>query len=713
MQRADWSGKIMERASRKNRHNRLWNEQSPYLLQHAENPVDWYPWSSEAFEKAARENRPIFLSIGYSTCHWCHVMAHECFEDEQTAQALNEHFISIKVDREERPDIDSVYMTVCQMMTGSGGWPLSIIMTPDKKPFFAATYIPKETRAGRIGMLALLPLITRLWKEDQGRIQRITDEIENALKKASGIKGVGSGFDESLLQRTFESLSKSFDEENGGFSETPKFPTPSHLLFLMRYWKRTGEGRALEMVEKTLSSMRSGGIFDQIGFGFHRYSTDSIWLIPHFEKMLYDQGLLLFAYSEAYQITKNEDYRRTAQQVLSYVLRNLTSPEGGFYSAEDADSEGEEGKFYLWTMEDIEAALSPEESAVCRAVFGVEHEGNYLDELNREKNGKNILHLKASIHVCAEKLGLTEEELRAGVEAIRIKLFWARESRVRPQRDDKILTDWNGIMIAAAARAFQVFGEESFLVAAKRACEFILSKLRDGQMTLLHRYREGSSGIPAYLSDYAFLVWGILELYEATFEERYLLIANDLNEQQHALFWDGNGGGYFLTSSESEKVLVRTKELYDGAIPSGNAVALVNLLRLHALSGNQALRDRAERLMENFSEEVVKFSPGYTFFLSAVNFALGPVAQIVVAGEPGFGMEEMIRALRDVYIPNSVVLLKRSDLDHTTLEQVAPFTKGHSPEGKDAACFVCGNFSCSRPTTDVSQMLKTLHDMGV
>ncbi|MDH5715699.1 MAG: thioredoxin domain-containing protein, partial [Candidatus Aminicenantes bacterium] len=485
----------------KRKPNRLIAEKSPYLLQHAFNPVDWYPWGSEAFDKARKENKPIFLSIGYSTCHWCHVMEKESFEDPEIASMMNEAFICIKVDREERPDIDRIYMTVCQMMTGSGGWPLTIIMTPDKKPFFAATYIPRPSRLGRLGMMELIPRIQELWKSKKGEVMSSAEQITQHLTQIS-IHAAGEPLGEAALEMAYRRLSRVFDERYGGFGRAPKFPTPHNLTFLLRYWKRTGEQKALRMVEKTLQSMRLGGIYDHVGFGFHRYSTDSRWLLPHFEKMLYDQALLVMAYTEAYQATRKEEYRHTVREILDYVMRDMTAPEGGFYSAEDAESEGEEGKFYLWTEEEIRQLLPGEESDLIVRIFNIEKDGNFAEEATGRRTGSNILYLRKSLHETASDMKISPEELERDFQKARQKLFAARHKRVHPHKDDKILTDWNGLMIAALARASSAFDEPQYAEATRRAADFILARMRDSKGKLYHRYRDGETAIPAYLDDY-------------------------------------------------------------------------------------------------------------------------------------------------------------------------------------------------------------------
>jgi uncharacterized protein YyaL (SSP411 family) len=455
--------------------NRLINEKSPYLLQHAHNPVDWHAWGEEAFEKAKSQDKPIFLSIGYSTCHWCHVMEKESFEDERVAKLLNENFICIKVDREERPDIDNLYMTVCQMLTGSGGWPLSIIMTPDKKPFFAATYIPKESRFGMAGLLDLIPKIAKVWSKQRGEILNSAEQVEATLKWFPQVSK-GEELDVSILDSAYGDLLNSFDENYGGFGSAPKFPSPHNLIFLLRYWKRTGHQKSLNMVEETLKKMRYGGIWDHVGFGFHRYSTDRYWLVPHFEKMLYDQAMLALVYTETFYATGKSEYKDTAEKILQYVLRDMTSKEGGFFSAEDADSEGEEGKFYLWTQKELEEVIG-EEAELIKNVFNVSQTGNFLDEIKGKKTKKNIIHQKKSYPDLAKDMGLPLEEFMERIDNVREKLFEYREKKVHPHKDDKILTDWNGLMIAALARAGFVFDNADYIEAAKKAADFILSDI--------------------------------------------------------------------------------------------------------------------------------------------------------------------------------------------------------------------------------------------
>jgi uncharacterized protein YyaL (SSP411 family) len=645
--------------------NRLAFEKSPYLLQHAGNLVDWYPWGEEAFEKAKRENKPVFLSIGYSTCHWCHVMAHESFEDSTIARLMNDVFVSVKVDREERPDIDMLYMTVCQMMTGSGGWPLTIIMTPDKQPFFAGTYIPKETRFGRIGLIDLIPRIKEVWVTRQAEVINSSSQIIATLRKASHPEP-GEELGEPILHLAYEQLSARLDEHYGGFSVAPKFPTAHNLLFLLRYWKRSGDNKALKMVEKTLQAMRRGGIFDHIGFGFHRYSTDAQWLVPHFEKMLYDQAMLAMAYTEMYQATAEEEYAQTAREVFTYVLRDMTAAGGGFYSAEDADSEGEEGKFYLWTCDEIRRVLNPDEADLFIKAFDIKDNGNFTDEVAGRKTGRNIPHLVKSFAEISSELNEPIPEIQKHLESMRQKLFKYRDKRVHPQKDDKILTDWNGLMVAALAKGARVFNEPSYANAAKRTVDFILSNMVTHNGRLLHRYRDSEAALPAHIDDYAFLIWGMLELYETTLDPYYLIKAMELNQHLIEHFWDDKNGGFYFTAEDGENLPVRQKEIYDGAIPSGNSVAMLNLLRLGRLSANPDLEQKAAQVGQAFFESVRQSPSAYTQLMTAIDFAVGPSYEIAIIGDPAADdTRGMLRAINLRFMPNKVLILLSPELGYS------------------------------------------------
>ncbi|MHA1913107.1 MAG: thioredoxin domain-containing protein [Promethearchaeota archaeon] len=678
--------------------NHLINEKSPYLIQHVNNPVDWYPWGRKAFEKAKNENKPIFLSIGYSTCHWCHVMAHESFEDQEVADLMNESFVSIKVDREERPDIDKIYMTVCQMMTGSGGWPLTIIMTPEKKPFFAGTYFPKKTRFGRTGLVDLIRRINELWNNQRSELVNSADQITLSLQNIDQ-ESPGEKFRTNTLKKAYKQLSVQFDDNNGGFGTRPKFPTPHNLILLLRYWKRTNDNNALLMVEKTLQAMRNGGIYDHIGFGFHRYSTDSEWLVPHFEKMLYDQALIAIAYIEAYLATKKEEYKTTAKEIFTYVLRDMTSQEGGFFSAEDADSEGEEGKFYVWSVDELKTILGEEEINITNKIFNVENSGNYLEEASRKKTGLNILHLKE----------LPEENLQKSIETIRNNLFKVREKRVHPSKDDKILADWNGLMIAALVKGAIAFDEDLYLEAAKKAMNFILTKQNDSSNRLLHRYKDGVAEINGYLTDYTFTIWSLIELYEATFDVFYLKTALELHKVQFDLFWDENVGGFYFTARDGEELLTRQKEIYDGAIPSGNSIAMLNLLRLSYLTGDAELEEKADLLNRVFADRIRANPLAHTQFLVAIDFAIGPSFSLVIGGDSDTSdTKNMIKAVNDEYIPNKVFIQRKTEQKSPDIDKLSNFVQFFDNLEDKATAYVCINKTCKPPTHDIDKMLEYL-----
>ncbi len=687
--------------------NRLSKEKSPYLLQHAHNPVDWFPWSEEAFEKAKRENKPVFLSIGYSTCHWCHVMERESFEDNETAELMNKVFVSIKVDREERPDIDNIYMTVCQMMTGSGGWPLSIIMTPDKKSFFSGTYFPKEGKYGRIGFKELINNINEAWINKRSEIESSADELTNYLQKINSSSGVAIKLNPDIFNIAYNNFETRFDPVNGGFGSSPKFPSPHNLMFLLRYWKRSGDNKALEIVTKTLTEMRKGGIFDQVGFGFHRYSTDRNWLVPHFEKMLYDQALLIIAYSETYQATQNIDFKKTAEEIIQYVLRDMTSPEGGFYSAEDADSESEEGKFYLWTEDELLIILEQDDANLVFKVFNTNPNGNFHEEATGKSSGDNILHLSKPLDELAINLNIDKNNLIQRLESIRLKLLNERENRVHPYKDDKTLTDWNGLMIAALAKAGSIFNNDDYIVAAEKSFSFIEKYLTNKDGKLLHRYRDGDSSITGNIDDYAFLIWGLIELYEATFQANYLIKAVELTNSVLKYFWDETNGGFFFTPAFGEKLLVRTKEIYDGAIPSGNSVMLYNLIRIARMTSVSIYEDYANKLLDYFSDSVQKASSGFSFFLSAFEFMIGPSYEIIVAGDRNNPeTQNIINSIKQKFIPSKVLLLK----DPTSIEYSPPFEYLNSYDqiNSKPAIYICKNFICNLPTTNINEALRLL-----
>jgi len=688
------------------RSNRLAKEKSPYLLQHAHNPVDWYPWSEEAFEKAMKEDKPIFLSIGYSTCHWCHVMEKESFEDLEVAELLNRKFVSIKVDREERPDIDNIYMKACMLIAGRGGWPLTIVATPQKEPFFAGTYLPRNSRAGIIGLIDLLRNIEELWKNDRSKLVSTAERVTEHLTRQIKANQHEEELTDLVLDEAFIRLLDSYDRVNAGFGISPKFPSPHNFLFLLRYWKRKGKRQALEMVEKTLQKMRLGGIFDQIGFGFHRYSTDSRWLVPHFEKMLYDQAMMLIAYIEAYQVTGKKEYRKTAEEIMEYVLRDMKIPEGGFLSAEDADSEGEEGKFYLWTEKEIKNAIGKNADITVK-VFNVSEGGNFYDELHHTKTGKNILHLKRPLRQLSLELGMGSKELQENLRITRLKLFEVRDKRIHPLKDDKILTDWNGLMITALAKAAQAFTSIRYAKAAEKAVHFILGKIQRTDGGLFHRYRDGEASVEANLNDYAFMVWGLIDLYEATFKTKFLEKALRLQNHVNEHFWDKEDGGFFFTSDNSEKLFVRSKEFRDGATPSGSSIALLNLIRLARMTGNTQFEEKAEALVKAFSSHEGSDPSQNTMFLTALDFFIGPAYEIAVVGNPSTQQtKKMLQIIRTRFTPNKVILLKKED--DPTLQRIASYTRNMKMIEDKPTVYICQNFTCKKPMTNTKDVIKML-----
>jgi len=686
--------------------NRLKSETSPYLLQHAHNPVDWYPWGQEAFDRALKEDRPVFLSIGYSTCHWCHVMERESFEDGEVARYLNEHFISIKVDREERPDIDHVYMTACQMMTGGGGWPLTIIMTPSKEPFFAATYIPKSSGFGHAGLLDILPEVMRMWENDRSLLTEQSTRVVSALKSASS-RDPAAEPGIHLPDRAFASLEEDFDEKNGGFGRGTKFPMPHQLVFLFRYWRRTGSRQALHMVEKTLEAMRRGGIYDHAGYGFHRYSTDSQWLVPHFEKMLYDQAMLLFAYAEAYEATGKEQYAGTCREIARYVLRDMTDESGGFYSAEDADTDGEEGAFYLWSTAGVDRLFEKDEAGFVKKAFGITPEGNFVDPAEGRGTGMNILYRAVTGEDLARDFTIDKDEVSRRLESALGKMFDARSKRERPMKDDKIMTDFNGLMIAALAKAGRALDEPEYIQAARRAAAFVMQDLfRNGR--LLHRYRKGEAGLDATLDDYAFFVWGLIELYQSTFETGYLQGALDLTDTMTAHFQDAESGGFYLSADDGEEVLVRPKDIYDGALPSGNSVAVINLLKLAGLTGRHEYESLARRAIMSAGNELEREPRNHAMLLNALDMLENPRVEVVISARPDTeDAAKMISELRSIYVPSMVILLRDPDRVEE-LAQIAPFVREQEMKDDKATAYVCVRQSCSQPVNDVDEMRKLI-----
>lgn len=689
--------------------NRLAKESSPYLQQHQHNPVDWYPWGEEAFARARKEGKPVLLSVGYSTCHWCHVMERESFENKEIAQILNTHFISIKVDREERPDIDNIYMAFVQRTTGgSGGWPMTVFMTADQKPFFGGTYFPPESKYGRAGFKELILQIAELWKTHQEDLLQDANRISSALKKLPSVPKSKKTLTEDLLTLGYQEYLRSFDEKNGGFNDAPKFPRAHSLSFLLRYAHRAQDAKAVEMVEKTLQQIQIGGVYDHIGGGVHRYSTDSNWLLPHFEKMLYDQAILSKALLETYQLTKNPEYAKTCRDIFEYVLRTMTSPEGGFYSAEDADSEGEEGKFYIWTPTEIEAILGKEDADFFCHLYQVQKNGNFRDEATGHQNIANILHLEESLIKHSHKTQVSLEALEARIAILRKKLYEAREKRIHPLKDDKILTDWNALMISSFALGGKILQEERYLNVAKKAGDFLLTHLYKEKI-LYHRYRQGSLGTKGFLDDYAFLGLALLDLYETTFEEKWLKASLEIGNQMVELFWDKKEQGFFFSASHENQLLSNTKEVYDGALPSGNSVATLFLLRLGRLTQQENFYKIGEQNLQVFADTLFEYPMGYPFMLMAVDFYFGPSYEIIFAGKPEeTTLQQMVSALFAEFLPNRVIAFHPEGESAVEIEKLIPFIQYQKAQEGKTTVYICQNYQCELPTQEIEKMLSLL-----
>jgi uncharacterized protein YyaL (SSP411 family) len=701
--------------------NRLIQEQSPYLRQHASNPVDWFPWGPEAFARARAENKPIFLSVGYSTCHWCHVMERESFTDPEIARLLGASFVSIKVDREERPDIDRVYMTFVQAATGGGGWPMSVWLTPELKPFFGGTYFPPQNLPGRPGFKAVLAHLAGLWTSQRDQIVQRSDHILATLIEATRSAAADRLPIAELRERAFGRASESFDEEHGGFGSAPKFPRPAMIEFLLDVHATSLNGerrdRSLAMVLRTLRRMAAGGMHDQLGGGFHRYAVDAGWRIPHFEKMLYDQAQLAAVYLAAWQLSADPALGEAARKILGYVRRQLTSPEGGFYSAEDADSARPsdpsahgEGAFYVWTAREIEAVLGPENAALFGFAYGVGPEGNAAPDPHGEFAGQNILFRARSDAACAAEFGLTEKAARSAVAAAAQHLFTEREKRPRPQRDNKIITAWNGLMISAFARAAQVLGDSNFAVAAERAASLLHERLFDPATGRLARtYCAGVRDRRGFAEDYAFLIQGLLDLYEATFAVRWLEWAIQLQEKQNELFWDSAAGGYFSSADDDATVLLRLKEDHDGAEPSPNSVAVRNLARLAAILHRDDWRDLALRTARAFGGQLDRQSTAMPQMLASLGWLEGSPRQIVIAGEPeAADTRLLIGAVWRQYLPRrTLVRLDRASRQFFSAKFAAI---ADVPEGigGPAAAYICEDFVCRAPIRDPVELMKSL-----
>ncbi|HEX6963093.1 MAG TPA: thioredoxin domain-containing protein [Lacipirellula sp.] len=668
--------------------NHLANESSPYLLQHKDNPVDWHPWGPEALERSKREQKPIFLSIGYSACHWCHVMEHESFENERIAAIVNERFIPVKVDREERPDLDQIYMNATQMMTGHGGWPMSVFLTPELKPFYAGTYFPPTERGGMPGFDQVLAAVSDAWQKRREQVQEMAGQLSEELNRAGQAGGGHGELSTDLVENAVNQLVRAFDAQWGGFGRAPKFPHAMDLQLLLRFWNRTGHPHSLEMVRVTLDRMAAGGIYDHLGGGFARYSVDARWLVPHFEKMLYDNALLSAAYIEAYQATGEEGYARVARETIDYILRDMTDAAGGFYSTEDADSEGEEGKFYVWTPDEIEQILGEEAGVAFGRVYDVTDAGNF--------EGRNILNLPKTHAQWSKILGRDEEELSAELASSRQKLFEVRKQRVHPGKDDKIIVAWNGLMIDSLARAAAALDEPRYAAAATKAASFIRENLLRPDSRLLHTWRHGKAKLDAYLDDYAALANGLISLYEATFDGDQLVEAARLLDVVLEHFADRDAGGFYYTADDHEQLIARNKDVTDASVPSASGLAATALVRLGKLTGKRTYWEAGEATLRNAAGMMQQAPTAMGQMLLALDFYIGPTYEMVLAGDSG--NEHTQSALRDVqqrFIPNKIIaaaLGKSNEAPPMLSELLSGRTAGIEP-----TLYVCEGFACQEP----------------
>ncbi|MBI3862439.1 MAG: thioredoxin domain-containing protein [Planctomycetia bacterium] len=671
--------------------NRLIHETSPYLHQHARNPVDWYPWGPEALAESKRLDRPIFLSIGYSACHWCHVMEHESFENESIAALMNAHFICIKVDREERPDLDQIYMNAVQLMTRRGGWPMSVFLTPELKPFYGGTYWPPESRMGMPGFRDILVKVNEAWLERRGELAHSAEELTSAVREIATQSGERAPLNETHLRRAMQRLISITDRRFGGFGGAPKFPHATDLRVLLRCWKRFDDADALAVSRLTLDKMASGGIYDHLGGGFHRYSTDERWLVPHFEKMLYDNALLVPAYLEAFQATGEPDYARVVRETLDYVLREMTQPDGGVCSTQDADSEGEEGKFFVWTEGEVEHLLGPADARVFNYCYDVSADGNW--------EGHSILNRPKTAAQAARVLGIDETELATVLDRSRPKLFAARSQRIPPSRDDKVLVSWNGMMISAMAMAAPVLGDEKYAQAARAAADFLLKEMRTPDGKLWHSYKDGQARFNAYLDDYAHLIDGLIDLYQAVFDPRYLKAAVSLAEKMIALFHDTADHGFFYTSSDHEELIARNKEAHDGSTPSGNSMAAWALLRLGRICGRADFEELAVTTLEFMSSVLAQSPTAAGQALVALDFLLGPTREVaIVDGSRSEETAEVLAALHRRFIPNKVIVRGTAAMKDDFLPApLKPLLQGKTSRGGSATIYLCDHGTCGLP----------------
>lgn len=671
--------------------NRLINETSPYLLQHAHNPVDWYAWGDEAFRKAKDEDKPVLVSIGYSACHWCHVMEHESFEDEETAQIMNENFVNIKVDMEERPDVDKIYMNFVQLTTGSGGWPLNVFLTPEKLPFFGGTYFPPVNRYNMPSFKQILTSLADAWATKREEIEFSAGDILKEIKSVGVLEASASELSLEELDVAFHSFARTFDAKNGGFGGAPKFPPSMSLEFLLRYYQRTGEENALEIVKKTCQKMANGGIYDQLGGGFHRYSVDAIWLIPHFEKMLYDNAQLVRIYLHLFQITKDDFYKRIAVETLEYIKREMLHEKGGFYSAQDADSEGVEGKFFVWTPKEVEEHLGEKEAQVFNFYYDISEDGNFEE--------KNILNVRNSLAETAEVFKISQSELHAILSNGCEKLFSQREKRINPLRDEKVLTAWNGLMLSAFAEASAILQSEDYLQIAQKNADFILENMqKDGY--LLRSWKDGTAKLNAYLEDYANFADGLIELFQVSGEIKYLQEAKRLAEILINEFWDEENGGFFFTGNNHEELVVRSKDFFDNATPSGNSVAADVLLKLSKLTGEEKYERFAVAILRLVTSQVKRYPNGFGRVLSTLEFYLNPTKEIVILGDS----REMKREIWSNYLPNKIIVLAENTENAETIPLLA---ERKLIDGKTTV-YVCENFVCQRPVTTIEELKEQL-----
>lgn len=711
--------KILLQRSKGLKSNHLIQEKSPYLLQHAYNPIDWFPWSDEAFSLAKAQNKLIFLSIGYSTCHWCHVMAKECFENPEIADFLNKHFICIKVDREERPDIDQIYMQATLALNGSGGWPMSVFLLPDLKPFFAGTYFPPESRPGRPGFLEIATLINKAWSENPEKIKQAAGEIAASLNKTNNVRQTATQPPDKIFARGLQQLIAQYDQVYGGFGQAPKFPSAATALFLFRYYNRYHDDQALTMAITTLKKMANGGIYDQLGGGFHRYAVDSQWHTPHFEKMLYDQAELSIAYLEAFQITGQAPFATTARSILDYVLKDMTSPDGGFYSAEDADSVSPENKelhgegfFYTWTEKELLEILDKESYELVRFHLGITLKGNAVSDPFGELSGRNIPYIARSQENTARIFNKPESELSSTINNIRQKLLTARNKRPRPHLDDKIITAWNGLMISAFAKGYQVLDDHRYITAAQNAANFVKKALyKTDTQKLSRRFRDGTAGIDGFLVDYAFLIQGLLDLFESSFDPEWLELAIRLTQTQIALFNDPDGGGFFDTSGTDSALTARIKSDYDAAEPSGNSIAALNLYRLSQITGIPKWRELADATITAFNSRIADKPLAMQQMLIALDFQMDKPKQIIIAGsKDSVDTKQMLREIHKIFMPGKIILLADGGENQKKLIKYLPYLAFIEPVPGKSTAYVCKNYTCQLPTTDIKEMLRQLEN---